>query len=239
VIHSFRADVDLASPGDTITLSWQWSGGTGGAIYHLLPAGQLSTPYWDVGPAGTLQYTISPERRNYDSFVLYVHDEGGVAAQQTVQVDLRCPDDWFFSPAPDICPANAPLVSSGAEQHFERGTMVWVGAEDRIYVLFADGQGPRWSAYTDEWDEGEPTMDPEIEPPPGLQQPIRGFGLLWREEPTVRARLGWAVDQERGYETALQRTSHYRYPVLYIRALDGGAWRLGPNGSAWEYVPTQ
>jgi hypothetical protein len=80
--------------------------------------------------------------------------------------------------------------------------------------------------------------DPDIDPPPRLYQPVRGFGLLWREEPGVRERLGWAVDREEGYQTALQRTSH-RYWDLYIRALDGGVWKLGPNGSSWEHISTE
>jgi hypothetical protein len=206
-------------------------------IYHLLPTGQLGTDLGDVDPTGSLQYTISPDRRNYDTFALFVDDEGGLAVQDTVQVALRCPDEWFFSPAPDICPAGPAIISGGAEEHIERGTMVWIGVEGRIYVLFGDEQHPRWSAYSDEWDEGEPAVDLDIGPPPGLQQPVRGFGLVWREESSVRERLGWAVDQERGYETAVQRSSHVRYPVLYISALDGGVWELGPNGSAWALIP--
>ena len=236
MIHSFHANVDVADPGDTIVLTWHWSGGTEGNIYHLLPTGQLSTPHWAVEETGSREYTIPTRSRNYESFVLYVSDEDGVLAQETLQVALRCPDEWFFSPPPDICPAGAPLVSDGAEQRFEHGVMLWIGGEDRIYVLFDDAQHPRWSAYTDEWDEGEPAMDPELTPPPGLQQPVRGFGLLWRENRSIRERLGWAVDQERGYETALQRTSHHKYPILYIRALDGGVWKLRPNGSDWAHL---
>jgi hypothetical protein len=236
-IHIFRANVEVADPGDTITLTWRWSGGQGATLYHLLPTGQLGTDLGNVDPTGALQVTISLDRRNYDSFALFVYDEGGLAAQDTLQIELRCPDEWFFSPAPEICPAGPAIISEGAEEHFERGTMLWVGAEDRIYVLFDDEQHTRWSAYSDQWDGGEPTVDPDIEPPSGLRQPARGFGLLWREEPSVRERLGWAVDEERGYETAVQHSSHVRYPVLYVRALDGGVWQLGPNGSAWEYVP--
>lgn len=238
-IQTFEADVDVADPGDTITLTWRWRGEAEAIIYHMLPTGQLSEPFWEVGPAGSLRYTISPQRRNFDSFVLYLHDEDGVVAQQTLQVELRCPDTWFFSPAPDICPADAPLFTDGAEQHFERGVMVWVEAQDLIYVLFDDAGHPRWSAYEDKWDEGEPTMDPEIEPPPDLQQPVRGFGFLWREESTLRQRLGWAVDEERGYQTAVQRTSHYRYSDHYIRAADGGVWKLRPNGSEWTHLTTE
>jgi hypothetical protein len=237
VIHTFQADPDVADPGDTITLSWSWSGGTDATIYHLLPSGQLGTPTWDVGPAGSLQYTIPPEARNYDRFALFVYDQDGLQTQATAEITLRCPDEWFFSPAPDVCPAAAAIIADGAEEHFERGTMLWNRAEDRIYVLFDDEQHPRWTAFTDEWDEGEPPFDPTITPPPGLYQPVRGFGLVWREQPSVRDRLGWAIDQEQGYQTAIQRTSWFRYNDIYIRALDGGVWRLGPNGGEWEHIP--
>ena len=228
----------LAGPGEPITLSWHWSGGERATLYHLLPSNQFGSDYWEVGPTGSLEYTISPQRRNYDSFALLVSDGQGVAARATLEVELRCLDSWFFSPPPEICPYDEPLVGDGAEQHFQRGVMVWVGPEDRIYVLFDDGQNPYWYAYADEWDEGEPSMDPTISAPSGLQQPVRGFGLVWREESGVRGRLGWAVDQEQGYRTALQRTSHYKYSILYIRALDGGVWELETNWSGWGHLAT-
>jgi len=116
IIHYFRADVapsewrcpkgdgEIADPGDTIALEWSWSGGTGATIYHLLPSGQLGEPTWDAGPSGSLQYTIPPAARNYDRFILFLNDEDGLAAQETVRVTLRCPDEWFFDPAPDVCP---------------------------------------------------------------------------------------------------------------------------------------
>ncbi|HQE91173.1 MAG TPA: hypothetical protein PLH19_06415 [Anaerolineae bacterium] len=111
-----------------------------------------------------------------------------------------------------------------------------MGKEGCIYVFYDGGVGA-WSAFTDEWDEGEPIDDPGIVPPPGFYQPIRGFGLVWREQLNVRARLGWATASEQGYDTAVQRTSHWKYNDTYIRALDGGTWRLGPEGSEWEYLP--
>jgi hypothetical protein len=236
VINFFRADVEVADPGDTITLEWNWSGGTEATIYHLF-GGQLSEPWWTVGPSGTQEYTISSLARNYDRFVLFVNDAEGVLAQETLEIELRCPDEWFFSPAPDVCPAGPALVTDGAEQRFQRGVMLWNRAEDRIYVLFEDGGIPAWQAYEDEFEEGDLESDPDIEPPPGLYQPIRGFGLVWREQPGVRDRLGWAVDTETGYETAIQRTSYVKYNHTYIRALDGGVWRLGPEQSEWEYIP--
>jgi len=238
-IHAFEADVDVADPGDTITLSWHWSGADRADIYHLFSTGQLSEPHWEVEPTGSLEYTISPDRRNGDAFVLFLtNDAEGLVAQETVQIRLPCPDEWFFRPAPDICPRDEAIVTDGAQEHFEHGRMLWNRAQGVIYVLFDDGQYPRWRAYADEWEEGDPVSDPDIDPPSGYYQPVRGFGLVWRQNPTVRERLGWAVDAEQAYRTAIQRTSHPRYSDLYIRALDSGVWRLGPNGDSWEHLTT-
>ena len=111
--------------------------------------------------------------------------------------------------------------------------MLWSAAEDRIYVLYAGGQDPEWDAFTDEWDPGEPENDPDLLPPSGYYQPVRGFGLVWREQPGVRDRLGWAIDQEAAYQTAVQRTSYAKYNETYIRALDGAVWRLEAERSGW------
>jgi len=94
----------------------------------------------------------------------------------------------------------------------------------------------RWDAFADEWQEGEPLDDPTITPPPGFYQPQRGFGLVWREQPLVRDRLGWAVAPEQGYETTVQHTSYARYNDIFVRASDGNVWRLLPNSSGWEKV---
>ena len=236
-IHYFRANVAVTDPGETITLEWRWSGGTGATIYHLLPSGQLGTPRWDVDPTGSLTVEISPQARNNDRFALFVYDDDGLQAQETVEIELRCPDEWFFDPAPDVCPARSAITTDGAEQPFERGVMLWNRAEDRIYVLFDDDAYPRWQAYEDVFDEGEdPASNPDIEPPPGLYQPIRGFGMVWRQQTGVRERLGWALAPETGYQTMIQRTSYFKYNETYIRALDGGVWRLGPEGSEWEHI---
>jgi hypothetical protein len=67
-----------------------------------------------------------------------------------------------------------------------------------------------------------------------LYQPQRGFGLVWREEPTIRDRLGWALATESGGDTAVQRTSYYKYNHTYLKALDGNVWHLFPERSDWE-----
>jgi hypothetical protein len=152
----------------------------------------------------------------------------------TLEIPLRCPDSWFFANPPEICPARPALVSAGAEQHFQGGVMLWLAAEDRIYVLYAGGQDPEWGAFTDEWDPGEPENDPTLLPPTGFYQPVRGFGQVWREQPGVRDRLGWAIGEEVAYQTAVQRTSYAKYNESYIQAMDGGVWLLEAERSGWR-----
>ncbi|MDI9548166.1 MAG: hypothetical protein QM346_11280 [Chloroflexota bacterium] len=83
-----------------------------------------------------------------------------------------------------------------AYQSFEHGTLIWRGDNLSILALFDDGS---WKAFPDTWEEGEPEFDLDISAPDGLQQPMRGFGKVWRTEEEVQARLGWALDKEQGY----------------------------------------
>lgn len=232
-IGFFRADVEEADPGDTITLEWATSNAITVTLWHLAPTGQFSH-FWNVDANGAFNYEINPNERNRTTFALSAVTETSNTEMATVAVSLRCPNDWFFPNPPDICPVTAALESAGAEQSFEQGFMIWVAGENRIYILFGDGNSPKWNAYADEWDPGEPEYDPTLEPPPGLFQPIRGFGLLWREQPNVRERLGWATGEEMAYGTALQRTSYAKYNETYIRAAGGGIWQLQAERSGWE-----
>ncbi len=235
-INYFRSDVDKADPGDTITLEWETEDATSATLYHLMPTGQLGS-FWEVGVNGVFEYEIDTSERNHTDFLLIVSDLEGRTARASLSVMLHCPDTWFFEPAPNECPASPATQSGAAEQHFEHGTMIWVDELDQIYVLFDDNQSPEWKVYADEWDEGDPVDDPTLTPPAGFFQPIRGFGLIWREEPSVRDRLGWAVDTESAYNTAVQRTSRPKYNDTYIAALDGKVWKLLPESSGWEKIP--
>jgi hypothetical protein len=236
VIRFFRADVEEADPGDTILLEWASEGATRAFLHHMLPSGQFGSQSWEVDSVGSLSYTIDPGERNHTMFYLYVADESDRTADAMLTVYIRCPDTWFFSPPPDECPWPA-VFSAGAEQHFERGTMIWIAEQDRIVVLYDDEQfSPKWQIFADEWSEGMETLDPTLTPPPGYQQPVRGFGLVWRRNPSVRSRLGWAVDQETGFATAVQRTTRWKYNSMFIRALDGDVWHLEPEASGWEKI---
>lgn len=229
--------MEIADPGDTIVLEWACTGTTHAILYKLFYSGQLPADGWYVPPTGSYTYTISEDETNWVSFMLFAYDEADAYASAGETVELRCQDVWFFAPAPhDICPT-APVVSWAAEQNFERGVMIWIEAEDAIYVLYDSPQAyPHWDRFPDEWDLGEPESDPSLEPPPGLQQPVRGFGLVWREQDYVREQLGWAVEQEQGYRTVMQRTTRYKYNSWYLLARDGGVWYLGPERSEWDKI---
>jgi len=125
-----------------------------------------------------------------------------------------------FATTPEAIRSNAAL------QRFEHGVMVWVAENRRIYAFLDDG---RWFAYEDTFREGEPESDPAFAPPAGKQQPVRGFGKVWRQHPELRAALGWALAKEEP-ATALRQPFEKGEMIgvdAYIFALSGeneGVW---------------
>jgi hypothetical protein len=91
-----------------------------------------------------------------------------------------------------------------AEQTFQNGKMFYLQPNQEIWVLINldDDTAGVWTRHRDAWMEGMPERDPELVPPDeDLQQPIRGFGKLWRENAAVQEALGWAVEPEAGHVT--------------------------------------
>ena len=114
------------------------------------------------------------------------------------------------------CPINnqvaIPLI---AEESFQGGHLLWRSDTDDVYVIYdrqktsgAELWEGKW--ITDPtWDwaaAGEP--DPDgigLSPPPGLVEPKRGFGWLWRTFlDRENGLLGWALDKEVGFENTGQ-----------------------------------
>ena len=94
-----------------------------------------------------------------------------------------------------------------AYQAFERGAMLWQGDSRLIYVLCgnAPASGDRVRTFADPWDPTQP-LGGGPGPRPGLYEPRRGFGKLWRENPEVRDCLGYATTpDETGYAGARLR----------------------------------
>jgi hypothetical protein len=97
----------------------------------------------------------------------------------------------------------------GALLQFERGWMVYRADTQTIHVLASEADGgsiPVGAALTfaDTWDESQPPGG-GAGPQPGLYEPSRGFGKIWRGNTEVRNRLGYAIEaNERGQTLTLQ-----------------------------------
>jgi hypothetical protein len=85
-----------------------------------------------------------------------------------------------------------------AQEDFQNGYMFWISTKKVIWVLYKSENPNRgtWQSFQDTFVDGEPEIDPSINPPPGLFQPKRGFGKLWRDTPGLRDKLGWATTPE-------------------------------------------
>lgn len=140
------------------------------------------------------------------------------------------------------CPVGAPPVStlqSAAWQSYERGTMLYLQeTPPSIYALSSDG---RFRRFDDTFVSG---VDPENggeTPPPGLFEPIRGFGKVWRANLDIRALLGWARDGEHGENASVQAFERGRavylaglgqtfFLIYDAGSISSGTWRVVNGG---------
>lgn len=126
-------------------------------------------------------------------------------------------------------PANAPFQCKAGvvEQSFENGFMFWLGhttqerctdqhtfapSSGEVWVAILDKslKSGQWLIFVDDWTDGaDPISDPSLTPPPGLSQPVRGFGKIWRTKLTdaQRTALGWATGTELPYSADYQYES--------------------------------
>jgi hypothetical protein len=266
-IQSFTANRTEARPGDTITLAWTSSGGTTATLLEPVCCTYTPSPVTTQSLNGSLSFTLHPGvERDTFAYVLTVNGETA-SDSKTIRVRLPCPDRYFFTTTRDDleCPAAAPITSPAVEQLFEHGRMIWLESQRKIYVLFGGGQPAAPDAppdgflvFDDTWQPGEPESDPALVPPAGLNQPVRGFGKVWRNWPHVRAGLGWALAPEqafngvyqRGWKTCLLQNADGSFrscsapsnDFQYLRASDGRVIRLtqfgvlGRHGvQQWEF----
>ena len=129
------------------------------------------------------------------------------------------------------CPTGAPPQArtvTGAYQTFQSGFMLWVDGLSTIYTASADGT---LTSYPDTWNAAtDPESTGQTPPADNLAEPGRGFGKVWRENPGVAERLGWATGPERGdvvtfvvYERGLLVYAPQRGDVLALS--DDGQWK--------------
>lgn len=129
------------------------------------------------------------------------------------------------TPQPEMFPTNVNTQVQAAEQVFENGRMMWIRFNRQIWVMVANEGDPNsgdWYCYLDTFEEGEPEIDPELEPPSeDLIQPRRGFGKIWRNNPDLQEALGWAITPE------FELTSNYTY--IAGGTIENGEYYPGPG----------
>jgi hypothetical protein len=239
--------------GDSVHLEWEATGEK--AELCLLncfgPTGCQEVPL-----SGEETYISDEHSPSYNGFFLRA-SVGGESGASHVTVRFRCENlrTWFFDPAPSTCPAGEPTYSYAAGQYFERGLMIWVEETDEFYVFDSqpDEAGRRYFHRTGglELKPGA-SQDNRVgeEPPPGLHEPVSGFGLIWRGEAewpevgNVRERLGWATEPEFGFDTAHQYETLAcpRSWAAYMRAPRAEILRLSPAstvGLRYTWVQVQ
>lgn len=235
-IEYFTTDSEFVTPGQNVTLFWSTRGAQAARIFRVNDEGERIFQ-WDVNTSGRLTIATRASDREVARFTLEAQ-AGESVIEQPLLIPLRCPEVWFFEPSPDSCPAAPYQFSQQAEQTFERGRMIWVQAQDRIYVIFEDGLAPQWAQYSDEFAEGDQERDDTLIAPPGLDQPIRGFGVIWRTIPRVRERLGWANGPEIAFEGMIQADSvEPSVATQYLRMREGGILALNARTTEWDIIP--
>ncbi|NJL95345.1 MAG: SH3 domain-containing protein [Anaerolineae bacterium] len=124
------------------------------------------------------------------------------------------------TPLPEGFPTPEIFAVVLVEQVFEGGRAFWFEPTQQIWVLRGeegeiDPTSGTWQCYEDTFVEGQTERDDALDPPSGTvtesqfsnaspQQPVRGFGKVWRENPDVREALGWALIPETRFNSRYQ-----------------------------------
>lgn len=224
---SFSAERIATETGEGVSLAWE-AEGEQATICPLIDETAVGCRcLFDVPLTGSYVITPADIIGAYTGFELTVEAEG-VRTVRYAPLAVECPDtspDWFFDPSPGICPQNDPLSSPAAAQRFEHGMMIWIEALDEYYILLNHDENVSdsdqdWSTLTSlRIIRGPLALKPGASPdnrvaetpPPGLFEPVSGFGLVWRGEVVggnkrsgIRAALGWAMEPEYGFDTVYQ-----------------------------------
>lgn len=242
-IEFFRASPQIANPGGDFTLFWSTRNVPQAVIYRLDRAGQRTLVY-NVEPFGRQTITLSARERVQVDYELVI-GEGAQAVSQRLTIPLACPIAWFFTPTPDSCPISDADPTVVVEQLFERGRMIYVESENRVYVLFNDGTAPAWSSYENTY---RPGIDAERDENfdrafagTNFVQPVGRLGLVWRRVDSVRNRLGSGSAPERSFDGFYQEAptrlaEQAGRSDFFITAGDGAVLQLLPGGGQWQIL---
>jgi len=212
-------------------------------ITPTLPPSKTPTPTATFTPTLTPTPTNTPTSLpTSTTFLLPTSEIIAITQPAFVPNNQVCDSNWtFIQPPPPSCPQGPPNASTGTYQRFPNGHMIEISNQSAIYVLYANSGQPTWQVFRDYFQEGMPETSPAYPP----EQPIRGFGLVWRDDANVRNRLGYLPIQrhEAPYSIQVQIS---RDGTIFItgdlRAVDSRyndapsrfTFALFPDAASWQ-----
>ncbi len=113
-------------------------------------------------------------------------------------------------------------------QRYDRGDMIWRSDTGTILLLANDGQVQRYPVSN----YGALPPNPFRVAPFGKIPPMMGFGKVWANYDTARAKLGWAYYPEVGRDTPIMLTDD---GTLYLLNHYAQVIRILPNDT-WQQV---
>jgi hypothetical protein len=202
----------------------------------------FSPPTRSVGQASTLALEETPTV--VPLIARPIETAHSIASAPTLAAVTR--SQPTATPALPECPplpAPAEVKTRAAVQHFEHGIMFWLQDRDEIWSLIASPLENQftWRVLPDAWSDGVPESDPTLQPPAGRYQPVRGFGYAWRYDggsyEPQRADLGWAIDEEAGFDAVLVYYPQGSYSPECAWMPRSGIYELtGERGTAYQFV---
>lgn len=173
-------------------------------------------------------------------------------ATEDAEVTIEATTAVSPTPGPTATPDVFPTAIIGqilvAEQDFQNGKMFWLQPIDQIWIATTNSDGEQvWINQDDSFEDGMTENDPELTPPAtGLMQPIRGFGMLWRDDADLQSMLGWATGDEFGYTTnyeyhwggTVDENNVYEAGPGYhlIHTLNRNVYRFDEETRTWEII---
>jgi uncharacterized protein with LGFP repeats len=125
-----------------------------------------------------------------------------------VAVDAALASGWSYAALG--CPKAEASIVWSAWQPFLHGSMIWMEDTDWAYALhYLNGTDPKkgqWETGRNSWRWDNITNAPDLTPPEGLEQPIRGFGFVWYYKlGGPSSQIGWGTAEEKGFCAVVQR----------------------------------
>lgn len=129
-------------------------------------------------------------------------------------------------------PGTRELTTGATYQQYENGFMVWRGdnAEIRVYIGALAGDADsigELTVYSARQYGSLPSQT--FTPPAGRIAPIMGFGKVWGNFPSVRQRLGWAINPEQSHTMTIR----VRNGQVIGFTIPGNRWVSFHQGNQW------